>query len=239
MKPKTKKRDLVFSTGDDSLATLGEELRRKFPELVEKMEKFKTSSDQAIGKMVDTLLELFPYEWHDRKQVSQGVMFCVRGNYLGALGAVIVQTKQYILQNGFGKYARLLKHHAHLFPQFVYVHFGLVDFLAQNPYLTLDLETWYVVVHSTQRAKQCGLAAAGGTQQSRDRIFSEGTGDVLKHGLVRITHAHLIQVDGHRSDSIGKRVRINKVADIKINTRVNRTNPAPQALVKACGLTAS
>ena len=55
MKRKTKKQDLVFSTGDDSLVTLGEELRRKFPDLVEKMEKFKTSSDQAVAKLVDTL----------------------------------------------------------------------------------------------------------------------------------------------------------------------------------------
>lgn len=86
MKSRSKKRDLVFSTGDDSLATLGEELRRKFPELVEKMEKFKTTSDRAVEKLVDTLLELFPYEWRDRGQFSQGVMLCVRGNYLGALG---------------------------------------------------------------------------------------------------------------------------------------------------------
>jgi len=66
MKSRSKKRDLVFSTGDDSLATLGEELRRKFPELVEKMEKFKTTSDRAVEKLGDTLLELFPYEWRDR-----------------------------------------------------------------------------------------------------------------------------------------------------------------------------
>ena len=76
MKSKTKKKDVVFSTGDESLATLGEELRRKYPELVEKMEKFQVSSDRAVEKLVDTLLELFPYEWRDRQQFSQGVMFC-------------------------------------------------------------------------------------------------------------------------------------------------------------------
>ena len=62
MKSRTKKKNVVFSTGDESLATLGEELRQKYPELVEKMEKFRTTSDRAVEKLVDTLLDLFPVD---------------------------------------------------------------------------------------------------------------------------------------------------------------------------------
>ncbi len=77
---------VVFSTGDESLSTLGEELRQKFPETVQKFEKFQMS-DQVVGRLVDTLFDTFPYEWKDPSSFSNAAILCIRGNYLAALGS--------------------------------------------------------------------------------------------------------------------------------------------------------
>ena len=77
--------ELVFSTGDDALSTLGEELRQKYPEMMEKFARLQ-GSDPVARRLVDTVHDLMPYEWEDSKQFYEGAVFCVKGNYLGALG---------------------------------------------------------------------------------------------------------------------------------------------------------
>ncbi len=84
-KRKSRKSEFVFSTGDEALSTLGEELRRKYPEMAEKFERLQ-SSDPVVRRLVDTVHDLMPYEWQDTEQFYKGAMFSVRGHYLGALG---------------------------------------------------------------------------------------------------------------------------------------------------------
>ncbi len=84
-KRKTRNSELVFSSGDEALSTLGEELRQKYPEMAEKFERLQ-GSDPVVRRLVDTVRDLMPYEWQDSEQFYQGAMFCVRGHYLGALG---------------------------------------------------------------------------------------------------------------------------------------------------------
>ena len=84
-KRKSRKSEFVFSTGDEALSTLGEELRRKYPEMAEKFERLQ-SSDLVVRRLVDTVRDLMPYEWQDPEQFYKGAMYCVKGHYLGALG---------------------------------------------------------------------------------------------------------------------------------------------------------
>ena len=77
--------EFVFSTGDEALSTLGEELRQKYPEMMEKFARLQ-GSDPVARRLVDTVHDLMPYEWEDSKQFYEGAVFCVKGNYLGALG---------------------------------------------------------------------------------------------------------------------------------------------------------
>ncbi|CAI2717457.1 tetratricopeptide repeat protein [Nitrospina watsonii] len=76
---------LRFSSGDEALSTLGEELLKKYPDMLEKVERFHRT-DKAIRRKAEPVLELFPYDWEDPEYFMEGVMHCVRGNYLGALG---------------------------------------------------------------------------------------------------------------------------------------------------------
>jgi tetratricopeptide (TPR) repeat protein len=82
---KNRKDEFVFSTGDEALSTLGEELRQKYPEMVEKFARLQ-GSDPVVRRLVDTVRDLMPYEWQDSEQFYEGAMYCVRGHYLGALG---------------------------------------------------------------------------------------------------------------------------------------------------------
>jgi len=82
---KNRKSEFVFSTGDEALSTLGEELRQKYPEMMEKFARLQ-GSDPVVRRLVDTVRDLMPYEWQDANQFYEGAMFCVRGHYLGALG---------------------------------------------------------------------------------------------------------------------------------------------------------
>ena len=82
---KSQKSEFVFSTGDEALSTLGEEIRQKYPEMAEKFARLQ-SSDPVVRRLVDTVRELMPYDWQDPEQFYQGAMYCVRGHYLGALG---------------------------------------------------------------------------------------------------------------------------------------------------------
>ncbi|NIQ00180.1 MAG: tetratricopeptide repeat protein [Nitrospinaceae bacterium] len=86
MKHKSRKGEVVFSTGDEALSTLGEELRQKYPEMMEKFARLQ-GSDPVVRRLVDTIQGLMPYEWQDSDRFYEGAMHCVRGNYLGALGA--------------------------------------------------------------------------------------------------------------------------------------------------------
>lgn len=81
----TSNSEFVFSTGDAALSTLGEELRRKYPEMAEKFARLQ-GSDPVVRRLVDTVRDLMPYDWQDSEQFYRGAMFCVRGHYLGALG---------------------------------------------------------------------------------------------------------------------------------------------------------
>jgi tetratricopeptide (TPR) repeat protein len=75
----------VFSTGDEALSTLGEEIRQKYPEMMEKFARLQTS-DPVVRRLVDTVRDLMPYDWQDDDRFYEGATFCVRGHYLGALG---------------------------------------------------------------------------------------------------------------------------------------------------------
>ncbi|MCF8722361.1 tetratricopeptide (TPR) repeat protein [Nitrospina gracilis] len=85
-KPRTvRKSSFSITSGDDALSTLGEELLKKYPDMLEKVERFHRS-DKAVRRKAEPVLELFPYDWRDPEYFLDGVMHCVRGNYLGALG---------------------------------------------------------------------------------------------------------------------------------------------------------
>lgn len=79
-KPKT-----VFASQDDTWTTLGDQLRQKYPELVEQVAQFQ-QSDQVVGRLVDQVCDLFPYEWKDRNAFYEGMMLMIRGHNVAALG---------------------------------------------------------------------------------------------------------------------------------------------------------
>ena len=72
--------EFVFSTGDDALSTLGEELRQKYPEMMEKFARLQ-GSDPVVRRLVDTVRELLPYEWQDSQQFYEGAVFCVKARF--------------------------------------------------------------------------------------------------------------------------------------------------------------
>ncbi|MCF8719828.1 tetratricopeptide repeat protein [Nitrospina gracilis] len=80
-----RKPHFALSSGDEALSTLGEELLKKYPDMLEKVERFHRT-DKAVRRKAERVLELFPYDWQDPEYFLDGVMHCVRGNYLGALG---------------------------------------------------------------------------------------------------------------------------------------------------------
>lgn len=82
---KTRKNPIVFSSGDEALSTLGEELRQKFPEMAEKVDRYYLS-DNVARRQGEVLLELFPFDWEDREYFLEGVMHGIQGHYLEALG---------------------------------------------------------------------------------------------------------------------------------------------------------
>lgn len=82
---RTRKSHFQISSGDEALSTLGEELLQKYPDMLEKVQKFQRT-DKAVRRKAEPVLELFAYDWQDPEYFLEGVMHCVRGNYLGALG---------------------------------------------------------------------------------------------------------------------------------------------------------
>ncbi len=78
-KPRT-----VFTSPDDNWTTLGDQLRQKYPELVEQVTQ--QESDQVVGRIVDQVCDLFPYEWEDDNAFYEGMILMIRGHNVAALG---------------------------------------------------------------------------------------------------------------------------------------------------------
>lgn len=76
----------VFSSvGDDTWTTLGDQLRQKYPELAKRFVQFQ-ETDQVVGRLVDQVCELFPYDWEDRNKFYEGMILMIRGHNVAALG---------------------------------------------------------------------------------------------------------------------------------------------------------
>ncbi len=80
-KPKT-----VFTSEEDNWTTLGDQLRQKYPELVEQVAQ--QESDHVVGRLVDQVCDLFPYEWQDRNAFYEGMILMIRGHNVAALGVL-------------------------------------------------------------------------------------------------------------------------------------------------------
>ena len=90
----------------------------------------------------------------------------------GAVGHVVV--------DAHGEGVGLLEHHAHLTAQLADVHAGGVNVLSLVEHLALHLYAGDQVVHTVQRFKKCGLAAAGGADEGGDAVLRHGYGDVVQ-----------------------------------------------------------
>ncbi|QPJ62271.1 MAG: tetratricopeptide repeat protein [Candidatus Nitronauta litoralis] len=85
MKPTiAQKARTVFAGPEDTWTALGDQLRQKYPELVEQVAKQK--SDQVVGRLVDQVCDLFPYNWEDRNAFYEGMILMIRGHNVTALG---------------------------------------------------------------------------------------------------------------------------------------------------------
>jgi tetratricopeptide (TPR) repeat protein len=70
--------------GQETLSTLGEQLAKTNPGLVDKISKIRTS-DQAVGRLCSILSDLFPYSWGNSDAFENGIKFCARGQNKEAL----------------------------------------------------------------------------------------------------------------------------------------------------------
>ncbi len=80
-KPRT-----VFTSPDDTWTTLGDQLRQKYPELVQQVAQ--QESDQVVGRLVDQVCDLYPYDWEDRNGFYEGMILMIRGHNVAALGVL-------------------------------------------------------------------------------------------------------------------------------------------------------
>ena len=51
------------------------------------------------------------------------------------------------------------------------VELGVIDIVATVLHGALNFDVRHQIVHAVERFQECGLAAAGGTDQSRDLMF--------------------------------------------------------------------
>ncbi len=68
----------------ETLSTLGEQLAKTNPGLVDKISQIRTS-DQSLERLSSILIDLFPFSWNDPTAYKEGVKFCARGQNTEAL----------------------------------------------------------------------------------------------------------------------------------------------------------
>jgi tetratricopeptide (TPR) repeat protein len=70
--------------GQETLSTLGEQLAKTNPGLVDKISQIRTS-DQSLERLSSILIDLFPFPWEDSTAYKEGIKFCARGQNEEAL----------------------------------------------------------------------------------------------------------------------------------------------------------
>ncbi|MNJ42842.1 hypothetical protein D3C77_378200 [compost metagenome] len=105
----------------------------------------------------------------------------------GAVGNIIIDR--------FRKRIRLLKHHADLFAQRLYLHIVTVNILAANLYGSLDSRTRNHIVHPIECPQQCGFAAARRTDKCGNSFLWNIQGHILKRLKLVIIQIQFINMD--------------------------------------------
>ena len=67
--------------------------------------------------------------------------------------------------DGFGEGIGALEHHAYPTPQGSHIHTLIIDVLAMQADLALDVTDVHQVIHTVDATQQCGLATTGGTDK--------------------------------------------------------------------------
>jgi hypothetical protein len=96
-----------------------------------------------------------------------------------------------VLEDRLGKRVGALKHHAHAAAQLGNVHIQHV--LAVQQHLSFIARVLDGLVDAVQRAKECGLSAAGGANERGDPLLGNFQADVVQRVEIAVEK---VQVDG-------------------------------------------
>ena len=117
------------------------------------------------------------------KTVPQSYREGAFGLGAGAIGNVVV--------HAHGERIGLLKHHANLFAQAVYIHGRGKNVLPVVANIAGDLHPGDQVVHTVQCFQKSGFAAAGRADQRGNTVFGDVHADVLQRLVFPIPQAHI------------------------------------------------
>ena len=76
----------IFSgQGSSSISQLGEELLKKYPEMVRK--DASVQKEEPSGRVLQIINDLLPYAWKNASLFADGIGLCFKGNYQEAIDA--------------------------------------------------------------------------------------------------------------------------------------------------------
>ncbi|UCD11111.1 MAG: hypothetical protein JSU88_10700, partial [Nitrospinaceae bacterium] len=78
-----KKRDPASRSVGGGLSTLGEELRKKNPELMKRFDAIREAGP-AFSRQTEVIHDLLPFPWQDLESFEEGIQHVITKNYAAA-----------------------------------------------------------------------------------------------------------------------------------------------------------
>src|SRR5215213_3758016 len=143
------------------------------------------AAGHAEGVCLQPVLDLVPQRRARQRPLHDVVHVALHTEHARAEGDVVVDR--------LGERIRLLEHHPDPFSHLDGIHVLPVQVLAVVEHAALHPCPGNEVVHAVQAADQCGLAAAGRPDQSRDLVAADVEGDLAHRGLAAVAHADVVE----------------------------------------------
>jgi len=140
------------------------------------------SSGQAQSRLIQPLAYLFP---------EGGVLEAILHYLIDIPLAVNSGTIGHVIINRHGKRIGLLEYHAYTLSEFHHIYILAIDVDIIIEDLTLDPDIGNQVVHAIEAADKCGLAAAGGADQSCNLVFGNFQAYILQSLLFPVPEIHI------------------------------------------------
>ena len=149
------------------------------------------ATGQADARVVKTVLDLFPEVGTAQSPLDQIV-----GVGLGQVVVVQAHTGQHVLTDGHGRErVRALEDHADVAAHGHRIHVLVVQVLAFEQHLALDVSARDDLVHTVQGAQHGGLAAAGRADEGGDLVRLDADVHIFHGQKVAVVDVLVVDVN--------------------------------------------